>query len=383
MDEAKRYGSNLECSHLFTMIINQNIIQWCSDRDSHNSKKFHAVLCDPPYELGFMGKSWDSTGIAFDPKTWRAIADQCYPGAYLLAFGGTRTFHRIAVAIEDAGFEIRDTVMWVYGSGFPKSHNLKDDWKGFGTALKPAWEPIIIARKPLEGTVAQNALKYGSGALNIDGSRVGEDTITVNRHSGYNSNSLVESTKGKWKGEQEQVTGRWPANLIHDGSDEVVGMFPNTKAGVTVRHNSGGKNIHSETTKPPMDDMCYDDSGSAARFFYSAKVSKRERDAGLSGEPVQYSHDGREKPIENAYQRNDSVARNNHPTLKPLALTKYLATLILPPKLDKPRRLFVPFAGAGSEVIGAIQAGWDEVVGVEQSKEYCEIAEARVRHWVG
>lgn len=387
------------------MIINKDIIQFCKDRD-FEEPKFHAVLCDPPYELGFMGKTWDSTGIAFDPKTWKAIADQCHPGAYLLAFGGTRTFHRIAVAIEDAGFEIRDTVMWVYGSGFPKSHNVGkavdkaegnerevvgerhrnvkpyDDengwnennttgdhqytkgtspWEGYGTALKPAWEPVIIARLPLNGTVAKNAQRYGSGALNIDGTRVGTEEIKTSggRTPEEQEDKQKHGLMGRLKYLEPLNTihqGRWPANLIHDGSDEVVGMFP----------GEGEK--------------------SAARFFYSAKVSKRERDAGLEGfEEKQIRRLSGGDFADNSGSTNSdkagAVTRNSHPTLKPLSLTKYLATLILPPKLDQPRRLLVPFAGAGSEVVGALQAGWDEVVGVEQSKEYVEIAEARIKHW--
>jgi len=370
------------------MIINKDIIQFCKDRD-FDAPKFHAVLCDPPYELGFMGKSWDSTGIAFDPKTWKAIADQCYPGAYLLAFGGTRTFHRIAVAIEDAGFQIRDTVMYVYGQGFPKSHNLKDDWSGYGTALKPAWEPVIIARLPLEGTVAQNAQKYGSGALNIDGTRVGTEEIKTSggRTPEEQEDKQKHGLMGRLKCLEPLNTihqGRWPANLIHDGSDEVVGMFPNTKSGKMKQHIKGGVfNVFSK--QYPRDVETIGDSGSAARFFYSAKVSKRERDAGLEGpekEFVQFqTGNGASGKPSSISEGRETAYKNTHPTLKPLSLTKYLATLILPPKLDKPRRLLVPFAGAGSEVIGALQAGWDEVVGVEQSKEYCDIAEARITHW--
>jgi site-specific DNA-methyltransferase (adenine-specific) len=380
------------------MIEQGDIIEWCK---SYTGEKFHAVLCDPPYELGFMGKSWDSTGIAFDKETWRSISRHLYPGAYLLAFGGTRTFHRIAVAIEDAGFEIRDTVMWVYGSGFPKSHNVgkavdkaegnerevvgagtdyghqeekaieqkfgfkaeynltkgSSPWEGYGTALKPSWEPVIIARLPLEGTVAQNTQKYGSGALNIDGCRVGTEgggTHCDNRDENgkcKGHDNAGRSTSGETFHGPDTQGGRWPANLIHDGSDEVVGMFPGEE----------GK--------------------SAARFFYSAKVSKRERDAGLEHLEVKRRETRTETGAGSWEEKGPQPARNNHPTLKPISLTTYLAKLILPPKLDKPRRLLVPFAGSGSEVIGGLLAGWDEVVGVEREKEYVEIAKARINHW--
>ena len=310
------------------MIANADILEWC--KEDHG--KFHAVLCDPPYELGFMGKSWDSTGVAFNPETWKAISRHLYHGAYLLAFGGTRTFHRIAVAIEDAGFEIRDTVMWVYGSGFPKSHDVSkaidkeagkprevpkseygisgwsqgkchecgktrgsqsgncqcdktgtpqtqeaQRWSGYGTALKPSWEPIIIARLPLEGTVAQNAQKYGSGALNIDGSRIGfvseEDKGDPKRFHKTDGGEFLASDPSKT--EVGIHGGRWPANLIHDGSDEVVGLFPSHKPHKMVHNrtegarpfNNDGADTGYETT-----DSVDDPGGSAARFFKECRI---------------------------------------------------------------------------------------------------------------
>lgn len=430
------------------MIENKDILEWCK---TYAGQKFHAVLCDPPYELGFMGKSWDSTGIAFDKETWRSISKHLYPGAYLLAFGGTRTFHRIAVAIEDAGFEIRDTAIFCYGSGFPKSHNVgkavdkaegneRDEvgenpnarsthgtnllsmqsspnsaehritkgnspWEGYGSALKPAYEPIVIARLPLEGTIAQNAQKYGSGALNIDGCRVGtEEELGRNNHTNpYGSERTWSVSKTPPQNNVGKAAqGRWPANLIHDGSPEVVGMFPNSKDGVAGKRSDG---VGMFNMGGHDDWGGYGGSGSAARFFkscplddpeadikriaYHAKVSKKERDSGLDGFDVKQSRGGGGQGVGNkdlekvahAYGSIKAPAHNHHPTLKPISLTKYLATLILPPKLDGPRRLLVPFAGSGSEVIGGFKAGWDEVVGVEQSKEYCEIAEARIKYW--
>jgi hypothetical protein len=181
--------------------------------------KVDAVVCDPPYELGFMGKAWDNSGVAFDPATWRAVLDAAKPGAHLVAFGGTRTFHRMMCAIEDAGWQIRDTLMWVYGSGFPKSHNLKGENEGWGTALKPAWEPIVLARKPLVGTVAANVLAHGTGAINVDGCRVemgGEyDPAKIQRQQKsdgavqFGSSGLIGKEIATYKPQ-----GRWPANLL-------------------------------------------------------------------------------------------------------------------------------------------------------------------------
>ena len=191
------------------------------DADSIDS-----IVTDPPYGLSFMGKDWDHgvPGVAF----WEAVLRVAKPGAHLLAFGGTRTFHRLTCAIEDAGWEIRDCLGWLYGSGFPKSHNIG---AGRGTALKPAWEPVILARKPLVSTVANNVLRYGTGAINIDGCRVGAT-------DGYTENAVTQGvntarTSYDWRPERmtfaPSPSGRWPANLIHDGSDEVVGVFPETK----------------------------------------------------------------------------------------------------------------------------------------------------------
>ena len=186
-----------------------------------------SIVTDPPYELGFMGKSWDNSGIAYNQDLWAECLRVLKPGGHLLAFSGSRTYHRMVVAIEDSGFEIRDQIMWLYGSGFPKSHNLKDEWQGWGTALKPAHEPIVVARKPLIGTVANNVLTYGTGALNIDGSRVGT-TEKLSIGSNNRQNALINFGMKDNKETQEQnLHGRWPANVIHDGSDEVLAGFPN------------------------------------------------------------------------------------------------------------------------------------------------------------
>jgi hypothetical protein len=241
-----------------------------------------AIVTDPPYELGFMGKSWDASGVAFDPATWREALRVLKPGGHLIAFSGSRTYHRMAAAIEDAGFEIRDQIMWIYGSGFPKSHNISKgidkaagverevvgtndnvvreskieggsdyggftkansditapatdeakQWEGWGTALKPAHEPMVLARKPLIGTVAANVLTYGTGGLNIDGARVGTTVETWPASRSFASGISSGFTEGLEKGETQLTgdapAGRWPANVIHDGSDEVVALFPDT-----------------------------------------------------------------------------------------------------------------------------------------------------------
>ena len=304
-----------------------------------------SIVTDPPYGLSFMGKDWDHgiPGVVF----WQEALRIAKPGCHLLAFGGTRTFHRLAVAIEDAGWEIRDTVMWVYGSGFPKSHNLKGAWQGYGTALKPAWEPVIVARKPIDGTVANNVLKWGTGGINIDACRVplnGDKPYSYPNGSG-GSHGPVPIRIHYDNPVYGNPQGRFPANLIHDGSDEVVSGFPNVKAGVAIRHRSGGKNCHSDINKPPMDDMGYGDSGSASRFFYCAKASKSERGEG-----------------------------NNHPTVKPLALMRYLCRLVTPPDgvvLD-------PFCGSGSTLVGALQEGF-RYLGIEKDPDYVNIAYHRTK----
>lgn len=305
-----------------------------------------AVVTDPPYELGFMGKSWDATGIAYNVDLWRQVLRVLKPGGHLLAFSGSRTYHRMTCAIEDAGFEIRDQIMWVYGSGFPKSKNLDGAWKGWGTALKPAHEPIVLARKPLIGTVAENVLAHGTGALNVDGTRVGVET-RYNGPSGNKAggNSLKMSTNGMPQGVQGHIVeGRWPANLIHDGSEEVLAKFPNTKGGVAFRSKSGGNTFGGDKAKPPMENLGYNDTGSAARFFYCAKASKADRDEG-----------------------------NKHPTVKPTTLMRYLCKLVTPPGgvvLD-------PFLGSGSTGKAAVLEGFN-FIGIEREAEYHAIATARV-----
>jgi DNA modification methylase len=348
-----------------------------------------SIVCDPPYELGFMGKSWDKSGVAFDPETWRLALELLKPGGHLLAFSGSRTYHRMAVAIEDAGFEIRDQIMWVYGSGFPKSHDVakaidkavgsvhsqkknkgtksinsyKDglnvnyaarpkhkpasraakQWQGWGTALKPAHEPIVLARKPLTGTVAENVLEHGTGALNIDGCR-----IDAEKKTGWGG--------GAWgaimdRGEARQVDGRFPANLIHDGSDEVVSLFPesNGSGGSIPRVKTTGYGSRIGTGKSDYiggERTTHDaGKGSAARFFYCPKASKSDRGEG-----------------------------NTHPTVKPTDLMRYLCRLITPPG----GTVLDPFMGSGSTGKAARLEGFD-FIGIEMSSDYIEIAKRRIK----
>ena len=219
---------------------------------------------------GFMGQTWDGGDVAFDPETWAAVYRVLIPGAHLVAFSGTRTYHRMACAIEDAGFEIRDQLAWVYGSGFPKSHNQPGGW---GTALKPAWEPICLARKPLVGTVAKNIAAHGTGAINIDGCRVeGEGNKTFARDAGDRSREQYRT--GTTVGAAVPTDlGRWPANIIHDGSDEVLAGFPQAEGswsdnkGHGLGYGSGSRSLRGAAG--------YTDSGSAARFFYCAKSDQR------------------------------------------------------------------------------------------------------------
>ena len=338
-----------------------------------------SVVTDPPYELGFMGKSWDSTGVAYDVTVWQECLRVLKPGGHLLAFGGSRTYHRLAVAIEDAGFQIRDQIMWVYGSGFPKSLNVgKQDgcqeWSGWGTALKPAHEPIVLARKPLDGTVANNVLVHGVGGINIDGCRVeAQDTFgggtkgTSGFAAGYEHDGWVAGSS----------LGRFPANFIHDGSDEVVELFSDSKGGAYPAKRGQAVNTSfasGQETEGGFRSM--GDSGSAARFFYCAKANKKDRNEGLDGfaekrEADRIISDG--VGGENPRNRSNTPKLNHHPTVKPTDLMRYLCRLITPPN----GTVLDPFTGSGSTGKAAVAEGFS-FIGVEQSEEYLAIAKARI-----
>lgn len=293
-----------------------------------------AVVTDPPYGLSFMGKRWD-----YDvPSTeiWAECLRVLKPGGYLLAFAGTRTQHRMAVRIEDAGFEIRDMLAWMYGSGFPKSHNLDGEHQGWGTALKPAMEPITMARKPFKATVAQNVQEWGTGAINIDGCRIETDNnLNGGGYSGGTPKTMFSGLGRLQPNEYIQPDGRWPANVLHDGSAEILqGM------------------------------------GEAARFFYTPKACKDDRDDGCEmmeemPSRCMQSPDTRGRPI--------PTKSNIHPTVKPTDLMRYLCRMVTPTGgivLD-------PFTGSGSTGRGAVLEGF-RFIGCEMDADYIEIAKARI-----
>ncbi len=409
-----------------------------------------SIVTDPPYELGFMGKSWDSTGIAFNVDIWQECIRVLKPGGHLLAFSGSRTYHRMAVAIEDAGFEIRDQIMWLYGSGFPKSLDISKaieksigiskQWQGWGTALKPAHEPIVVARKPLIGTVAETVLKYGTGGINIDASRVG----TTGARNNGNSKGTVDSNSIGVYGKaikQDYNMGRFPANVIlthnHDcqetgtvtetvtttngkgfagsfegGTNDNGGaskgsttttwsctpgcpatQFPSSK-GALAPVKSGQKGFGGEIYnkyKTSGDDgatFYNDGEGSAARFFYCAKASKKERNAGLdglTGKSIGAKGNGLARVcdkcstpqlqgcecIDNSYI--NPTRQNFHPTVKPIELMKYLIKLVTPPK----GTVLDPFLGSGTTAVAAVLEGF-EWKGCEMTDDYLPIIKARV-----
>ena len=364
------------------------------------SDRFHSCVTDPPYELGFMGKAWDGTGIAYNVDLWREVLRVLKPGAHLIAFGGSRTYHRLAVAVEDAGFEIRDQGLWLYGSGFPKSldvskaidkaagaererepnpkakqqtaaigtqtfgdYNAVDTiaptpatpdaikWDGWGTALKPAHEPICIARKPFSGTVAANVLEHGTGAINVDGCRVGDawTNRSAGQGAGYEAHNKPGRKYGKGLGgivSEAHHAGRFPANLIHDGSHAAIKLL-----------------------------------GPESRYFYCAKASRAEREAGCEGLPARTGAEACDRDegtagLDNPRAvagRSTGKIRNHHPCVKPLSLMRYLVRLVTPPGgtvLDH-------FAGSGTCGVAAVMEGFG-YVGIELDAEYYRIAKARI-----
>lgn len=368
------------------------------------AESVHSVVTDPPYELAFMGKSWDNTGVAFDTATWAEVLRVMKPGAYLLAFGGTRTHHRMMCAIEDAGFELRDVLGWLYGSGFPKSKNLDGDWKGWGSALKPAWEPIIMARKPFKGSIADNVQAHGVGAINIDGCRIHtseelregaggllshqrdgkeypnsrEGEASADKRYANNGGTNFAPNPGRRSNETE---GRWPANILHDGSDEVLSIFPR-EAGAqapvtgnepTANGFSGAVEYSGMIGRVPG--AFHGDTGSAARFFYCPKVSTAEREVGTAGMSQ------REAGVKNDSGRGFSetdphrkiMRANHHPTVKPVDLMRYLIRLVTPPG----GTVLDCFAGSGSTLRAADIEGFS-AIGIEVDPEYAAIAKSRV-----
>ena len=365
-------------------IINDSML----NLDKHiENETIDAIITDPPYELNFMNKSWDNSGIAFSKETWKKCFDVLKTGGYLLAFGGSRTYHRICCAIEDAGFEIRDCIMWLYGSGFPKSMNIglaidkkngvesidtgiaspnarpnstKDNtlfesgtvgknfnikvatnqWNGWGTCLKPAFEPIIVARKPFKGSLVDNVLEYGVGGLNIDECRVGLSggvkKVDIEPNSGSKNSGFG------CNGKLEQLNmGRFPANIILD-------------------------NTFTEEW---------------SRYFYCAKASKKDRDEGLDSFNQEKVNDGRNTLIDNPFQRGETPRKNIHPTVKPTSLMQYLVRLVAP----KGSTILDVFMGSGSTGKAVMYENIERdanynFIGFELNEEYCKIAEARIEY---
>ena len=409
-----------------------------------------SVVCDPPYELNFMGKGWDNSGIAFNPETWKQCYEALKPGGYLLAFGGSRTYHRIAVAIEDAGFEIRDTIMWLYGSGFPKSMNIglaldkkngvesevigigqsgssdthtrtmnsetKDGksafggeyeikratnkWNGWGTALKPSFEPIIIARKPFKGSLVDNVIKNGVGGINIDECRVGNETISIH-NAPKGTFAGGEYGRGSDTSSYRDSTGRFPANTIltydENDFDEVCGGFPNTKSVKSARggaRNDGTTVYNKIPQNIEMNYECgYNDNGSASRYFYCAKASKKDRDEGLdefetkSHEEINNRKEGSAGATRqygggtNPFLSVSCPRKNTHPTVKPTELMQYLVRLVTPNN----GTILDPFNGSGSTGKAVMYENKErdknyKYIGIELTEEYLPIAKARIEY---
>lgn len=387
---------NLDCRHGLALLPDNSV---------------DAILTDPPYELGFMGHAWDRSGIAYDVAMWREALRVLKPGGHMLAFSGSRTYHRMTCAIEDAGFTIRDSLMWVYGSGFPKSLDIskaidkiygatrsvvgqqyraatgRDEgygfgeafditapatlaaqiWEGWGTGLKPAHEPICVARKPLAAdTVAANMLAYGVGGLNIDACRIAVDpvadasqlrTMNVSQHDGADGWGM--NTTGPKEGARVLgLDGRWPANFVHDGSPEVLAMFPDTVSGVQTKPRGTG-GIWSGESNTPCGPQ-YGDRGSAARFFQQCGWAQDDLEAALFLYCAKAS-------------KREKGADNKHPTVKPLALGRYLAKLICPPG----GVLLDLFAGSGSFPLAAKLEGFQPLA-FEKDPESAEYATRRL-----
>ena len=388
-----------------------------------------SIVTDPPYELGFMGKSWDNSGIANNVEMWAEALRVLKPGGHLLAFSGSRTYHRMVCAIEDAGFEIRDQIMWVYGSGFPKSldvskaidkkagvqreivssyetHDIRNaglmdkkggvtvnktapntdsakQWDGWGTALKPAHEPIVMARKPVVGTVANNVLTYGVGGLNIDGSRVATDDKWESTGKQSKPSQVLQGGIDGSLNVSISTThpkGRWPANFIHDNSDEVVALFPDVKGKTGMNQQASSRGLYEggESFGDTKINDGITDTGSAARFFYCAKASKRDRNEGLDG------FDTKEKRYRATANGTGATSKgmerfttqpvpNHHPTVKPTSLMQYLVRLVTP----KDGVVLDPFMGSGSTGKACVYEGFN-FIGIDQDLDYVNIAKARI-----
>jgi DNA modification methylase/transcriptional regulator with XRE-family HTH domain len=483
------------------LITGDSLAELCQLKDN----SIDAVVTDPPYELGFMGKTWDASGIAYSVELWREVLRVLKPGGHLLAFGGTRTYHRMTCAIEDAGFEIRDSMHWMYGTGFPKSlnvskaideaggepteqqaRNLKarretaglsreqvaaaigctassvrdweegrarakgkpiefivpsaeyrakldevlgysEDarrvvgeadarggdgtviglghsgtlreggntsqsarWDGWGTALKPGHEPIVLARKPLEGTVAANVQKWGTGGLNIDGCRIeGRERTEYGLKNATRTQGAVYGEPSA-SADFDASKGRWPANVL---LDEDAAAELDAQSGESRSPKTYARNVATDTSSRTMNpgatvgkrgvgDIAnnYGDSGGASRFFYVAKPSRKERDLGCDALPAKSGGEATDREDDSKGVDNPRAgagrtggAKNYHPTVKPIALMRYLCRLVTPPG----GTVLDPFTGSGTTGIAALQEGF-KFVGIEREAEYVTLASARM-----
>ena len=348
---------------------------------------FDSVVTDPPYGLGFMGKNWDKA--LPDKEIWNECLRVLKPGGHMVVFGAPRIYHRLTCQIEDAGFEVRDCLMWLFGSGFPKSLDVNKaiensesaEWQGWGTALKPAYEPILLVRKPLEGTVASNVLKWGTGGLNIDGCRV-ETTESLSGGAYAKTSTERHDGNDSWRfkpgqaGEYIQPSGRWPANVI---LDEEAGKTLDKQTGVLYSGASKewkGNQEHESAAlgkKRPMLKPREKDSGGASRFFYCAKTSKSERELGLEDQESKTVKDGRKAKADNPRLRGETERKNTHPTVKPISLMSWLVRLVTP----QGGTVLDPFTGSGSTGCATVQEGFN-FVGCELEEEYVNIAKLRI-----
>ena len=340
-----------------------------------------AIVTDPPYGLKFMGHRWDYEVPTVEQ--WAECLRVLKPGGHLLAFGGSRTYHRLVVNAEDAGFEIRDQIQWIYGSGFPKSSNQKGDWEGWGTALKPAYEPIVMARKPSKLTIAANLALYGTGALNIRACRVATAEELRSGKGALLSHQRDNTIPSSEYSQAEE--GRWPANVIHDGSDVVIAAFPDAKGQQGDLNTTGrerpAKAAFGNMGAPREHKARIEDDKSAARFFYCAKVKPKERDEGLERFVPSTASEMTGGRKEGSAGLNDPRAgagrtnghKNNHPTIKPIALMKYLCRLITPPG----GTVLDPWMGSGSTGRAAIEEGFN-FIGIDRDPDFVTIASARL-----
>jgi hypothetical protein len=449
-------------------IEHNDILTWCK---RYGGGPYHAILCDPPYEMSFMNSKWDNTGIAFQPATWAALAEHLYPGAFGMAFASSRGWHRMAVAIEDAGLIIHPTIfLWGYGSGFPKATRIDTQidntaraerevipnplaWKQresgkytYGTraanetlslpatplarawaghryglqAIKPAVEPIIVFQKRYVGRPVDCITSTGAGALNIDRGRINPGETVPGGGASWGAST---GTHEGWKRPAHQnyepsdshTMGRWPSNLCLAHDFECTADVCTESCAVRMIGEQSGELSSGGPAKTrqridrffgglasmPDNPETYNggDSGTAARFYfnsdwmyerleqsdpvkYEAKASTSEREAGLDDFASTTVGDGRQKSIDNAYQRGETARRNSHPTVKPISLAIWLAKLLAPPEMYAPRRLLVPFSGSGSEVAGALlSGGWEHITGIEREQEYVALARARIAWW--